>query len=170
MDRQVQVIYDARTGAVLGSHVALVEPGAETPDVIAAMTDVLEGHELAVIATDGPLERPVRVDLEAHALAPAWALSISAPRSELDGDGADSVVLEISALDEHGAVDRGFEDAIRITTSRGRLSERGGRARMKHGVARLTLTSAPETVNRVVVTADDPAGRATSATLELELA
>jgi hypothetical protein len=176
MQRRVQLIYDTRTGVVLGRHEMLVEEGATLPDLqlelarirgsVAALADV----ELAFLDVDDPdaLERPLRVDVRARAIAPAWVLRAGAPRRELEGDGTDSVELEIAALDEHGAVDPGFEDEVRVTTTRGRLSERGGRVRLAEGLGRITLTTAAETVDRVLVAVSDPAGRAVPASLELE--
>jgi hypothetical protein len=65
---------------------------------------------------------------------------------EIKGDGISSCELVATVLSADGNVNEQFAQPMTFRTSRGRLSARNGIAQAEAGVAKITLTSAPETV------------------------
>lgn len=60
-----------------------------------------------------------------------------------------------------------FRGELLVTTTRGRLSERGGRVRIDGGEGRIVLTSVAETVRAVDVEVTDPSGIALGSALRV---
>ena len=75
-------------------------------------------------------------------------------RDELEGNGEDKATLTIQVQDDKGKVISKANDAVLVTTTRGKLSERGGEIVLEKGRASITLTSVPETVRVVTVRAE----------------
>jgi hypothetical protein len=84
-------------------------------------------------------------------------LTLSAPKLELDGDGKDSIKIEIEAETDGNSAGIVDED-IKVTTTRGKLSARGGIVRLVRGKATITLTSVGETAHKVRIAATAPSG------------
>ena len=71
-------------------------------------------------------------------------------------------------MDTRGKIFHPYNGAVKVTTTRGKLSARGGQVEIKKGVGQVILTSVNETVNRVAVTARCLEGNCISSDLELE--
>jgi len=176
-DTHIYVLYDSKTGQPLAVHSVLAEDGnaARVPlkrarEELLLAAEVDPNRKVAVLEVTIPHRRSpwdYYVDLKQKRLVPKPTLRIEAQTHELEGDGEDSTRLDISVVDERGRISRGFAGEVVVATSRGRLSERGGRVPLKNGKASLFLRSAPETVNQVVVAAYDPAERCLPGTVEL---
>lgn len=108
------------------------------------------------------------VDVHKETLVVKPSLVLKSDKEELAGDGEDRAVIEVHVQDAHGMPIRDFNDEIRITTERGKLSERGGLVTMKAGYAKIELTSVRETVRRVHVRAASVSGKAGSDEIVLE--
>lgn len=100
---------------------------------------------------------PMMVDPAQRKLIARPVLRLMAKKSQLTGDGTDSTEIEIATVDAHGKPHSHGSGKVKVSTSRGKLSARGGIVELDKGHAKLTLTSVPETVERVqlVVTALD---------------
>lgn len=108
------------------------------------------------------------VDVRKETLVVKPTLVLTSDKDELAGDGEDRAVIEVHVQDAQGMPMRDFNDEIRITTERGKLSERGGLVAMKAGYAKIELTSVRETVRRVRVRATSVSGKAGSDEIVLE--
>lgn len=126
---------------------------------------------LAPLPADAPqrLDR-MRVDPSSRLLRPLPQLVIDPERAVLDGDGEDTVTVEIRAVDQHGAVVEDLSGEVHVQTGRGKLSERGGTVRLEGGRGRIRLTSVRETVDAVPLVATMPAGTAVPATTSVTFA
>ncbi len=173
------IIYDSRTGAILGSyrqysveagkHVAV--PVADLLDSLRQTSDAETAAGLAVveIQADQPVDlSSQRVDLNKGKLVPKLQLRLRADRTQLNGDGKDSVELVISVLDGKGAAAKNFSGDLQVQTSRGRLSTPGGRVQSEGGVAKLKLIAPAETVAKVRVTVSDSTNQCQTGSLDLE--
>jgi hypothetical protein len=116
----------------------------------------------------GEIAGPMMVDVVRRKLVPQQALALSSDKSEIVGDGQDSANLDISVVDSGGNLMANTSGEVRVTTSRGKLSARGGIVSLVGGRATLTLTSANETVSRVRVTAASVDRSFVPANLDLE--
>jgi len=76
------------------------------------------------------------------------ALDVDNPNGipEIKGDGKSHCVLTATVQKPDGSIDKKFTKPIKFNTSRGKLSARNGIVKAKEGVARIILTSVPETV------------------------
>ena len=91
MQKRVQLIYDAKSGAVLGTHTTRAGGGRrrDGPALGLAAADgrpagPSRAWELALLDADEELadpQRPLRVDLATGEIAAGWALTLSAPRT-----------------------------------------------------------------------------------------
>lgn len=179
------VAYDQTTGAVLGTYEVLDgETGRfreQSDDEVRRMfagslpKGRARGAALGVLALEaGSHNRgarglgAARVDVKKKRLVPLPALRLDAPRTQLEGDGADQVELTVTAVDDAGAPDKGYAGDVQVTTSHGKLSAPGGRLKLRGGTARLTLTATAETIARVAVTARAVERDATTGSLTLE--
>jgi hypothetical protein len=181
------IIFDKKTGRILQRHSCFdVEKQAHVAvphDELKAMfgKDAL----LASRATDRDLKNidflevkrgsealsltgAFTVDVEKRQLVPLPTLTVGADKPELTGDGKDKAVLEIQAVDRDGKLIRTAEGKIKVTTTRGKLSEPGGVVQLVRGRAKIELTSAHETVSRVKVTARSLDGAFTAGQVTLE--
>lgn len=107
------------------------------------------------------------VDPEHRTLVLRPHLALSSTSSELVGDGDDQAEIVIVLTRGHGRV-HGATGDVRVTTTRGRLSARGGVVSLVDGRATIGLTAANETVRRVRVTAAAVDAVWASGHLELE--
>jgi hypothetical protein len=173
------VLFDRSTGAVLGvsTHYDVArgadrrQSADEVLEQFAASLGDREANEVDVLEVDLPvhaLQEGFRVDTARRKLVPKLELQLEAERTELDGDGKDTTEIEIRAVDQDGKTARRFAGELRVATTRGRLDPKGGRAKARAGKCRVTLTSAAETVQRVLVTAEDPKGLCRPGVVELE--
>jgi hypothetical protein len=179
------VVFDQATGAVVGTYSYLsAETGKfydQKPAEVLAHFDMgrtAKGSKRAAGPTLGVLEvdegvvgvntAGVRVDPKAKRLVPKSRLRLSADRTALTGNGEDSVAITVTAVDAQEKPDAHFAGEVRVSTTHGRLSERGGRVTLRKGVAQITLTSTNETIARVTVTARDEQRLVASGVLDLE--
>lgn len=177
------VVYDKETGRAVGRYrrydmasdtFSECDAGevlgffAESDSVLGAVTDGAPDN-LDVLETNQPIAslRSLRVETQAKRLVEQSRLHLAADRDELEGDGADTAQLSLTVYDRHGQVDSSREGRVRVTTTRGKLSARGGVVDLKEGRASLTLTSVPETVQRVIVRAAMMDGSAQKAEIAL---
>ncbi|HEY1867914.1 MAG TPA: invasin domain 3-containing protein, partial [Candidatus Cybelea sp.] len=105
---------------------------------------------IPVEAAEITLGRHLMVDPATRKLVPKPKLQIKAKKAALAGDGLDSTELEISTVDAQGR-HVGLSGKVKVATTRGKLSARGGIVELKDGRASLTLTSANETAGSVHV-------------------
>ncbi|MGB6986734.1 MAG: hypothetical protein WBD74_12240 [Candidatus Aquilonibacter sp.] len=115
-----------------------------------------------------PGSAALMVDPAKRRLVERPALALSADKLQITGDGNDSADIEISVVDANGKRLNGASGAAKVTTSRGKLSTRGGIVNLVKGHATVTLTSANETVNRVRVWVSSPDHSFSAARLDLE--
>lgn len=178
LSRRRRVVYDRETGRVLGTHRHYVlgeaGKGAETVEIdslglfqedqaVLGRVSDKDADRLGVLETsipDRPSVRGYRVRKEKDELEALPRLRLQVDRTELEGDGKDSVEIRIEAITDDAHVDRSFAGRVQVRTSRGKLSSRGGVVELKEGQARIQLTSVAETVDEVVVRVralDEPA-------------
>jgi hypothetical protein len=178
-DGPMHVIYDSRTGSILGSYrqfdlTAGQYVAVPAADLLDSLRETLDAETAAVVAVvEAPADQQMdigrqRVDPDKGQLVPKLELRLSADRTQLNGDGKDSVDLAIAVLDSAGAPVKGFAGELLVQTSRGRLSTPGGRLEAVGGAASLTLTAPAETVNKVRVTVSDPTNQCMAGSLDLE--
>src|SRR5262249_38255572 len=174
------LVYNQRTGRIVSTYghydvasgaYQQAEPGEVLDLTSGAVAQDDRDDGLGVLAVeDAPLNVAAThlVDVEAQRLVPQYQLLVTADRTELNGDGADTAELSVSVTDETGAAVNDFDGDLRVVTSRGKLSPPGGRITMAGGTASFQLTAAAETVARVRVTVSDPSGRCTPGSADLE--
>jgi len=180
------VAFDKKTGAIVATYARLdAQTGtyvevpvdevraemAKDTSVSARLTD-RRGDNLGIIAVT-PEARPkgtgpMAVDVTTEKLVFRPTLALKAQKPELAGNGADTTVIEIQAVDAAGKRVRSLDDDIRVTTDRGKLSERGGLIKLKQGQGTIELTSVNETVRRVRVRAQSLSARASPGETVLE--
>jgi len=102
-------------------------------------------------ATGG--EGGMMVDVAHRTLVPLPTLSVTASKKEIQGDGKDSAKIDVRVLGADGKLLSKFKGQVKVTTTRGKLSARGGIVDLTDGLASITLTSVPETVSSVRVLA-----------------
>jgi hypothetical protein len=112
--------------------------------------------------------RGLKVDVRERKVVSKPSLSLKAEKHELVGDGQDNTSVEIRAVGEDGKTDLGFDDTLKVSTTRGKLSARGGVVEMRQGKAEITLTSVDETVNQVQIVATSVKGAAVRGTTKVE--
>jgi len=174
--------YDIKTGRIVHTHSAFSVAGqghveipidqlkamfGADPVVVAKLTDG-DPANLDYIRADGTGPLRSLVDTVNRRLVAPPRLVLAADRTELAGDGQDSVDLAVSVVGEDGQVIAEAAGTGKVETSRGKLSARGGRAELAGGRAVVTLTSANETVSRVRVWASLPGQPCLPARLDLE--
>jgi hypothetical protein len=163
--------FDRKTGRILGAHSRfsvdakghvrmnydeLTKLFAGDASIIADLTDQDAGNLdfLEVSGADTAASTtPVMVDVAHRTIVAQPSLVLLADKRELLGDGADTVTIRIEVQAQGGHVVHDFHGAVKVSTTRGRLSARGGLVEARHGVASLTLTSVAETVSQVRVQA-----------------
>jgi hypothetical protein len=96
---------------------------------------------------------PLMVDTANRRLVPRPRLVLSAERKEITGDGQDSLDINIQVIGEDGQAIGGAAGPVKVRTTRGKLSARGGVVTLAEGRGAVTLTSANETVSKVSVIA-----------------
>lgn len=180
------VVYDPDTGRILGrmrhdrglgddpdhDHGAEGCHCADDPAVLAAFAEEGAGGKAPPQLLDAPQQLPgrlsgLRVDLHSRRLVSLPHLVVDPERNVLEGDGQDTVTIEIRAVDEEGAVVDGFSGEVHVETGRGKLSARGGNVRLERGRATVRLTSVAETVDAVPVVVRATDGGATTARTSL---
>jgi len=166
------VVFDRKTGRILHTHsrydVAKNEdveiPINELKEVLAKDSVILErltNHDAAnldIIKTSPQqtginIAADVMVDVHKKMLVQKPRLSLKTDKRELTGDGRDTAKIVIQAVDAEGSAVRNCSGKIKVTTTRGKLSERGGILDLVDGRATISLTSVNETVGKVRVTA-----------------
>lgn len=182
------VVFDPETGRIVGTYGVLdAETGEYREQSEADVRAMFEGMKpargaparaagtpLGVLPLDvqrvpvGPNQFRLRVDPAEGRLVRRPPLRLATDRQEITGDGEDSVEITVTVVDPEGGTDEGFAGEIRVSTTHGRLSVPGGRVAVSGRTATVTLTSTPETIERVLVTARDPRGVAENARLDLE--
>jgi hypothetical protein len=158
------IVYDSDTGAIVAAHDVLIPADEALPsrddvrEQLRGLLDdeVLERAETLEVDDDSPAVEHF-VDRARRELRPLRRIEVRVDKPELDADGEDSAELQITVIDpDSGQVDETFSEPLVVTTSRGRLTERGGLVDAREGRVTLRLVSAPETVRavRVVVEAE----------------
>jgi hypothetical protein len=175
---QRYLVYDSKTGAVISAYEVHAPASEAMPtqeevrEQLRGLLDdeALQGVEVLEDKSGSPYVQHF-VDPTRRELRTLREIDVRAEKSELDADGEDSTELEIVVRDpDTGAVDESFSGALVVTTTRGRLSERGGRVDARQGRASIRLLSAVETVREVQVIVEDPRGRAVPGIVTLEFA
>jgi len=184
---RLYVVFDKNTGRIVhrqsrydaeaGAHVAIPaeevlalarEAGGLDDRQSAGATagadlDVLELTDVA----EGATVR-MRVNVPNRDLVPRPALRVEPARAELEGDGSDTVTVRISAVDAAGRPLKDFSGPVRVSTTRGKLSARGGRLELKNGAGEVDLTSVNETVGAVRIMARCAGGVCIAGEAEVE--
>jgi hypothetical protein len=177
------VVFDPETGRIVGTYGVLdAETGEYREQSEADVRAMFEGTKqvrgagtpLGVLPLDveqvpvGPRPSRLRVDPAERTLVRRPQLRLTTDRPAITGDGADSVEITVIVVNPDGGTDESFAAEVRVSTTHGRLSVPGGRVAVRGGTAAVTLTSTPETIERVSLTARDPRGVAETAWLDLE--
>ncbi len=168
------VVYCRSTGEIMGTHTAIAQggeprspPEEDMKSVLPAFALEVPVKELAYILADlphGARTSALRVDARGKVI-PKHHLRLTADRAELEGDGNDSIDIAVEVVDDKGKRIGDFDGEIQVTTTRGRLSERGGRVHLKKGAGQVRLTATVETAVGVRVTAVDPTAQLIRATM-----
>jgi hypothetical protein len=152
----------------------LKEEIARNKVVMRKVTDQNPNNLQVVVTTELP-ENPstetgncYRVDPQTKRLVRKSKISLTADKTELEGDGQDITVIHLRVLIDNNAVDTTYNGTIKVATSRGKLSTKGGLVEVKKGVGQLTLTSVNETVDRVHLVATCQEGRCVRGSLDLQ--
>ncbi|HEX8492156.1 MAG TPA: hypothetical protein VF658_04890 [Pyrinomonadaceae bacterium] len=178
-EKVTHVVYDKATGRIVGTlrHHDMVsgkDTAYDTDKVLelfsgdqAVLSKITDGDvsNLAVMTTSLPATsnvRTLRFSDKRQALVMRPRLRLRADREVLEGDGKDAVTLSIDVIDEEGRVLRDYQGEVLVTTTRGKLSTKGGRVKVEAGQGSVILTSVRETVDRVQVKARMPDGSAAS--------
>jgi len=169
-ERKTYIVFDRSTGAVIGTH--LVYDARTRTYVEHAPENVLEifhgsmkgrtSDQIGVSEISLPRGRDVSgyfFDVKAKKLVPRLRLDVKPERTQLQGDGKDTIQIQIGVLGDGGKVADDFNGELRVTTTRGRLSASGGQIKATQGRGSIKLTSVAETVDRVWLTVRDLAGR-----------
>jgi len=159
------VVYRRSTGEILGTHTTIVQEGVprspgedDVKGVLPAFANEVPVKELAYVLAelpDGVRTSALRVDARGRVI-PKHHLRLTSERAELEGDGKDSIEITIEAVDDNGKRVSDFDGEVQVTTTRGRLSERGGRVHLRKGAGHVRLTTTVETAVGIRVTAVDP--------------
>ena len=177
--------YDAKTGEIVHTHSRFnvaenrnVEIPLEElrsrfsldPVIVERLTDRDPNNldYIPVEASEIQLGRLMVVDSATRKLVPKPKLHLKATKPVIAGDGEDSTTLEISTVDASGRHLGELSGKVKVATTRGKLSARGGIVELNRGRASLTLTSANETVGVVHVSATAIDRAYAAARLELE--
>lgn len=180
-------MYDKTTGRVVHTHRSFdAEQGTYSECDPQAVKTLTVGDDFAmskvtdnraenldvIMTTDlpenfSPGMSGLLVDLDSKTIVKKPKLTLKAEKMELDGDGQDSTVIEIKVLGDSGAIVDSYNDTVKVSTSRGKLSTKGGLVEMKNGLGSITLTSVNETVDRVKLTAQCLEGKCSKAGLDL---
>lgn len=162
------VLYDKVTGTAIGRHRYFdlpanqyVEVEAEDDNTVALFADdkstldrVSENSaaNLAVLKTELTLGASLRnLRVTKNRLVEQPRLVMYSDKDELEGNGEDSATLTIMLENDKGKAIAKAKDEVLVTTTRGKLSARGGLLKLENGRATLTLRSVPETVQVVTV-------------------
>lgn len=166
----VSVAYDRRTGRILHRHSRFnvqLEEYVEAPkdDVLrllshdAWIVEALTDHDIAnleIMRAPAELAGAAYVDIARGTVEPMPRLFLTVERTQIDGDGKDSARIDIEVRGADGRRVASASGPIKVTTTRGRLSARSGLVELADGKATITLTSVPETVSVVQVSATSP--------------
>ena len=163
------IVYDKVTGLPIGRHrhldaVANKLVAADEEEILSLyaadegtmqrVTDA-DAANLAVIQANLPeAQARFKMRIIKDRLVEQPKLVMFSDRDELEGNGEDKATLTIQVQDDKGKVISKANDAVLVTTTRGKLSERGGEIVLEKGRASITLTSVPETVRVVTVRAE----------------
>jgi hypothetical protein len=164
------VIYDSASGRVIGRFrsrdIVRNEYREREPSEVLSLFSADErvisrlpegdAGNLAVLATSLSRATDVqtmRVSVKRQTLVSKPKLRMRTEREVLEGDGQDSVSIDLDVVDEQGRVIRDYEGTIHFVTSRGKLSAKGGDVAIERGQGNVTLTSVRETVDKVTVSA-----------------
>jgi hypothetical protein len=160
------IVYDKVTGVPIGRHqlfdaVANKYVEADEAEIIALyagddamMQRVTEADaaNLAVLKASLPdAQGRMRMRVSKNRLVEQPKLVMFSDKDELEGNGEDSATLTIMLQNDKGKAVAKAKDEVLVTTTRGKLSARGGLLNLQNGRATLTLRSVPETVQVVTV-------------------
>jgi hypothetical protein len=181
------VVYDAQTGRVVHTHSrfsvesdrdievdeAEVLAITREDDLALEKTTDRDTKNLAVLTVREPaatavLRAGALVDVAQKRLVAKPSLQLTAEKTRLEGNGSDSTSIQIAVVDPNGRPVARYAGSVKVATSRGKLSARGGIVDVRRGRGEITLTSVAETVDKVTVTATATDGRAQRADLDLE--
>jgi hypothetical protein len=181
------VVYDAQTGRIIHTHSrfsvesesdvevdeAEVLAIAREDDLTLEKTTGRDTKNLAVLTVREPaataaLRFGALVDVEQKRLVAKPSLQLTAEKTRLEGNGSDATTIQIAVVDTNGRPVARYTGPVKVATSRGKLSARGGIVQLTRGRGEITLTSVAETVDKVTVTATATDGRALRADLDLE--
>lgn len=180
------VVFDPRTGRIVSTHSRFsveenrdveipIEELKRTLQDASARRDVTS-HDTAnldILKVESPQGVPINsatdmVDVTDRRIVQRPLLVLTAGKQQIVGDGRDSVTIEIKVVDADGNDVYNINDTIKVMTTRGRLSARGGIVTLAEGRATIVLTSAAETVSHVRVRAFSPDGACGGGNLRLE--
>lgn len=168
------IVYDKNTGRILQRHRA---SSAERDEYLACdekalLKQVRDDDELvelvkskgdiAVVRADMPevgrFATGHIVDPRKKTLVARARIVLTADKREIEGDGSDATRISLHIEDAGGDKDTRFNGAVKIRTTRGKLSARKGIVEVEKGRAEFTLTSVAETADNVSVRAESPDG------------
>lgn len=182
------VVYDKKTGRIVHKHrsfdiekEAYCECDSEEVKNLASMDDFamskVTNHDPKNLDVIMIRELPenfslgisgIYVDIKSRKVIEKPKIQLSSKKKELAGDGRDKSVIEIKVVNNKGKVVKSYNGTVKVSTSRGKLSTKGGLVEIKKGTGKTTLTSVNETIDRVKVTAKCLDGKCLKAGLDLE--
>jgi hypothetical protein len=169
------ILYDKVTGAVIGRHRVFDVQANKYVEADEAQTLALftnDMHTLERVSDHSPANLAVmkaalsssrdarHAQVVKNRLVEQPRLVMFSDKDELEGDGKDQATLTIMLQNDKGKVITQSDAAVLVTTTRGKLSARGGLITLEHGRITLTLTSVAETVQTVRVRCELQAGGA----------
>lgn len=164
------LLFERSTGRIVGTH-SLYDAGQrsyshrpleEVRAIFAGSVPARTAEIFEILEQDVPHGLDVGshyIDVKARKLVPKAQLNLKPERTQLQGDGKDTIELQITVVDHEGKALGSFSGELQVSTTRGKLSAPGGRVKASKGRASIKLTSAVETVDKVSITVRDPNGR-----------
>lgn len=180
------VIYDKKSGRIVHTHIVSTLDGqsskkpetlknllgtvAEEDDLRAQLTnhDLAQATLLTTEVSDARVLVGKMVDPDKEKIVDRPRLVVEPAKEAIEGDGEARVKIAIKAVNVAGKPVKGFSGDVKVSTSRGRLSEKGGVVSLRNGTGEIELTSVAETVDKVLVTARSADGKASAGGARLE--
>jgi hypothetical protein len=181
---RTRLVYDRTTGRILARYRCLDATTNQYRDVDpAAVLDAFRGDETLVSrvadrdpanlattsasAADNAGVHLLRVEPRSGRVRAQPKLRLRSNRDAIDGDGVDSLTIDIDVVGDRGTVLGSYEGDVKVTTTHGKLSVRAGLVHLERGRAAITLTSTCETIDAVYLQVQAAEGSLAPARLTL---
>src|SRR5215472_5273629 len=140
------LFFERSTGRIVGTH-SLYDaekqsyshrPVKEVHALLAGSLPAGTAENYEILEEDVPRGLDIGghyVDVKTRKLIPKPHLNLKPERTQLKGDGKDTIEIQITVVDHDGKVHAGFSGELQVSTTRGKLSAPGGRVKASKGRA-----------------------------------